>query len=249
MKTISCFARRWGSRSCSHMILLAALSFQPTLQPHALRSHLQHTCRLGRPCANEANEVDKPSASTDLPPPATPPPLQPMQTLQHSRCRLGRPCATEVDVEDTPPAATPPEAQNLITKLRDVVLFIPSQTLKVVNQGIFASGNAGQSSGEFGAGQKIAVAALAVALLIADQLGSSRYVISHAVEAVYGGPHLFVTGTSTAADNKLYEDALAAGRVTSLDEWYRAKLLAQYVESGQCPDAATSEWCARNAPK
>ena len=91
--------------------------------------------------------------------------------------------------------------------------------------------------------------ALAVALLIADQLGSSRYVISHAVEAVYGGPHLFVTGTSTAADNKLYEEALAAGRVMSLDEWYRAKLLAQYVESGQCPDAATSEWCAKNAPR
>lgn len=194
------------------MFLLAALSFQPTLQPHALRSHLQHTCRLGRPCANEANKVDEPSASTDLPPPATPPP-------------------------------------DLITKVRDAVLFIPSQTLKVVNQGIFASGGADQSSGEFGAGQKIAVAALAVALLVADQLGSSRYVISHAVEAVYGGPHLFVTATSTAADNKLYEDALAAGRVTSLDEWYRAKLIAQYVESGQCPDAATSEWCARNAPK
>ena len=200
------------------MILLAALSFQPTLQslqPHAARSHLQtpqHICRLGRPCANEANEVDEPPASMD-----------------------------------PPPAATPP--QDLITQARDAFLFIPSQTLKAVNQGIFASGNAGQSSGEFGAGQKIAVAALAVALLIADQLGSSRYVISHAVEAVYGGPHLFVTGTSTKEDNKLYEEALAAGRVASLDEWYRGKLIAQYVESGQCPDAATSEWCARNAPK
>ena len=172
------------------------------------------------------------------------PPLQPLQTSQHSRCRLGRPCATEVDVEDTPP-----EAQNLISKVRDAFLFIPSQTLKAVNQGIFTSGGADQSSGEFGAGQKIAVAAVAATLLIADQLGSSRYVISHAVEAVYGGPHLFVTGTSTAADNKLYEEALAAGRVTSLDEWYRAKLLAQYVESGQCPDAATSEWCAKNAPR
>ena len=177
------------------------------------------------------------------------PPLQPLQTSQHSRCRLGRPCATEVDVEDTPPAATPPEEQNLITKVRDAVLFIPSQTLMAVNQGIFAGSGADQSSGEVTTTQKIAVAALAVALLIADQLGSSRYVISHAVEAVYGGPHLFVTGTSTAADNKRYEDALAAGRVASLDEWYRSKLIAQYVESGQCPDAATSEWCARNAPK
>ena len=93
------------------------------------------------------------------------------------------------------------------------------------------------------------MAALAVALLIVDQLGSSKYVISHAVEAVYGGPHLFVTGTSTAADNKLYEEALAAGRVTSLDEWYRAKLLAYYVESGQCPDAATSEWCAKKCAR
>ena len=178
------------------------------------------------------------------------PPLQPLQTSQHRSCRLGRPCATEVDVEeDVPPPATPPAEENIISKVRDAFLYIPSQALKAVNQGIFASGGADQASGEFGAGQKIAVAALAVALLIADQLGSSRYVISHAVEAVYGGPHLFVTGTSTAADNKLYEEALAAGRVTSLDEWYRAKLLAQYVESGQCPDAATSEWCAKNAPR
>ena len=146
-----------------------------------------------------------------------------------------------------PPPATPPAEENIISKVRDAFLFIPSQTLKAVNQGIFASGGADQS-GEFGAGQKIAVAAVAVALLIADQLGSSRYVISHAVEAVYGGPHLFVTGTSTAADNK-YEEALAAGRVTSLDDWYREKLIAQYVESGQCPDAATSEWCAKNAPR
>ena len=196
------------------MILLAALSFQPTLQPHAhaFQLHLQNSqhrsCRLGKPCASD---VDEPADNMDLPPPSTP--------------------------------------DNIITKVRDAVLFIPSQTLKVVNQGIFASGGADQSSGEVTTTQKIAVAALAVALLIADQLGSSRYVISHAVEAVYGGPHLFVTGTSTAADNKLYEDALAAGRVTSLDEWYRAKLIAQYVESGQCPDAATSEWCARNAPK
>ena len=194
------------------MLLLAALSF---LQPHPLRSHLQtpqHNRRLGRPCANEANEVDEPPAPMDPPPAATPPP-------------------------------------DLITQARDAFLFIPSQTLKAVNQGIFASGGADQSSGEVTTTQKIAVAAVAISLLIADQLGSSKYVISHAVEAVYGGPHLFVTGTSTAADNKLYEEALAAGRVTSLDEWYRAKLLAQYVESGQCPDAATSEWCARNAPK
>lgn len=180
-------------------------------------------------------------------------PLQPhafqshMLSSQHRLLRLGTPCATEVG--DEAPPTDPPAGDDIITKVRDAVLFIPSQTLKVVNQGIFASGGADQSSGEFGAGQKIAVAALAVALLIADQLGSSRYVMSHAVEAVYGGPHLFVTGTSTAADNKLYEEALAAGRVTSLDEWYRAKLVAQYVESGQCPDAATSEWCARNAPK
>ena len=194
------------------MLLLAALSF---LQPHPLRSHLQtpqHNRRLGRPCANEANEADEPPAPMDPPPAAAPPP-------------------------------------DLITQVRDAFLFIPSQTLKAVNQGIFASGGADQSSGEVTTTQKIAVAALAVALLIADQLGSSKYVISHAVEAVYGGPHLFVTGTSTAADNKLYEEALAAGRVTSLDEWYRMKLIAQYVESGQCPDAATSEWCARNAPK
>ena len=221
------------------MFLLAALSFQPTLQPHAHAFQLQlqnsqhGSCRLGKPCSND---VDEPADNMDLP----------LQTSQHSRCRLGRPCATEVDVENTPPP--PPAEENIISKVRDAFLFIPSQTLKAVNQGIFASGGADQSSGEFGAGQKIAVAALAVALLIADQLGSSKYVISHAVEAVYGGPHLFVTGTSTAADNKLYEEALAAGRVTSLDEWYRAKLLAQYVESGQCPDAATSEWCAKNAP-
>ena len=191
------------------MLWLAALSWQPPLQPHTFH----------------------------------------LQTSQHRRCRLGRPCATEVDVDDTPPLPTPPPEQNIIDKARDAFLFIPSQTLKAVNQGIFASGGADQSSGEVTTTQKIAVAALAVALLIADQLGSSKYVISHAVEAVYGGPHLFVTGTSTAADNKLYEEALAAGRVTSLDEWYRMKLIAQYVESGQCPDAATSEWCARNAPK
>ena len=81
----------------------------------------------------------------------------------------------------------PPSEDDIISKVRDAFLFIPSQTLKAVNQGIFASGGAGQSSGEVTTTQKIAVAALAVALLIADQLGSSRYVISHAVEAVYGG--------------------------------------------------------------
>ena len=187
------------------------------------------------------------------------PPPQPhafqlqLQTSHHRLYRLGKPCANEVDaneVDELPaPMDPPPSEDDIISKVRDAFLFIPSQTLKAVNQGIFASGGADQSSGEVTTTQKIAVAALAVALLIADQLGSSRYVISHAVEAVYGGPHLFVTGTSTAADNKLYEEALAAGRVTSLDEWYRMKLIAQYVESGQCPDAATSEWCARNAPK
>ena len=169
-------------------------------------------------------------------------PLQPhafqshLQTSLHRRCRLGRPCANEVDEPpapmDPPPAAAPPP--DLITQARDAFLFIPSQTLKAVNQGIFASGGADQSSGEVTTTQKIVAAALAVALLVADQLGSSRYVISHAVEAVRRSSP-FVTGTSTAADNKLYEEALAAGRVASLDEWYRVKLIAQYVESGQCP--------------
>ena len=182
------------------------------------------------------------------------PPLQPhafqshMLSSQHRLHRLGTLCANEAD-DEAPPTDPPARGDDIISKVRDAVLFIPSQTLMAVNQGIFAGSGADQSSGEVTTTQKIAVAALAVALLIADQLGSSRYVISHAVEAVYGGPHLFVTGTSTKEDNKLYEEALAAGRVASLDEWYRGKLIAQYVESGQCPDAATSEWCARNAPK
>ena len=68
------------------------------------------------------------------------------------------------------------------------------------------------------------------------------------VEAIYGGPHLFVTGTSTKEDNKKFEEALAAGRVASLDEWYRAKLIAQAQETGQCPESVSAAWCAKNAP-
>ena len=214
---------------------------EPTLHNSSQRAEM---CDLASAAVNRTAEMLLLLAALSFRPP-----LQSLQTSQHRSYRLGTPCATEVDVDDTPPLPTPPPEQNIIDKARDAFLFIPSQTLKAVNQGIFASGGADQSSGEVTTTQKIAVAAVAISLLIADQLGSSKYVISHAVEAVYGGPHLFVTGTSIAADNKLYEEALAAGRVASLDEWYRGKLIAQYVESGQCPDAATSEWCARNAPK